>query len=304
MGVHRAARHRRPEDVAKAEKWDELLDKKVSDTVKYEGDYVAVPVNIHRVNWLWINPEVFKKAGIAKTLPPLKNSMPPATSSRLPALFRSPTVASLGRTARCSKPGALGHGRGRLQKSLGRPRQRDPDRPGDGQGVDRAEKGRDLYGRRTARARTGTWKPPRSSTARPACRSWATGPKANGRPPENRRQGLRVRAFPGTDKAASPTTSTPWRCSNWQKTRPATIGRAATTWPKSCWSENFQYVFNQNKGSIPVRNDMLDMSKFDSCAQSLGQRLSRRMPSPAASCRAWRTTWPPRWRCRAPFLMW
>ncbi len=29
----------------------------------------------------------------------------------------------------------------------------------------------------------------------------------------------------------------------------------------------FQYVFNQNKGSIPVRAD-LDMSKFDSCAQA------------------------------------
>jgi glucose/mannose transport system substrate-binding protein len=54
------------EDVAKEEKWDSLLVKKVSDTVKYEGKYVAVPVNIHRVNWLWINPEVFKKAGIDK----------------------------------------------------------------------------------------------------------------------------------------------------------------------------------------------------------------------------------------------
>ena len=32
--------------------------------MKYDGDYVAVPVNIHRVNWLWINPQVFKKAGI------------------------------------------------------------------------------------------------------------------------------------------------------------------------------------------------------------------------------------------------
>lgn len=53
-------------DVAKAEKWDELLDKKVSETVKYDGDYVAVPVNIHRVNWLWINPAAFKKAGIDK----------------------------------------------------------------------------------------------------------------------------------------------------------------------------------------------------------------------------------------------
>ena len=31
--------------------------------MKYQGHYVAVPVNVHRVNWLWINPEVFKKAG-------------------------------------------------------------------------------------------------------------------------------------------------------------------------------------------------------------------------------------------------
>lgn len=53
-------------DVAKDEKWDSLLDQKVANVVKYEGDYVAVPVNIHRTNWLWINPEVFKKAGIEK----------------------------------------------------------------------------------------------------------------------------------------------------------------------------------------------------------------------------------------------
>ncbi len=53
-------------EVSKSENWDGLLSKKVSDTVKYEGDYVAVPVNIHRVNWLWINPQVFKKAGIEK----------------------------------------------------------------------------------------------------------------------------------------------------------------------------------------------------------------------------------------------
>jgi glucose/mannose transport system substrate-binding protein len=54
------------DDVAKANNWDALLPKTVSDTMKYEGHYVAVPVNIHRVNWLWINPEVFKKAGIEK----------------------------------------------------------------------------------------------------------------------------------------------------------------------------------------------------------------------------------------------
>jgi len=51
------------DDVAKAEKWDELLPKVVADGMKYKGHYIAAPVNVHRVNWLWANPEVFKKAG-------------------------------------------------------------------------------------------------------------------------------------------------------------------------------------------------------------------------------------------------
>ena len=51
------------DDVAKAEKWDELLPKAIADGLKYKGNYVAAPVNVHRVNWLWANPEVFKKAG-------------------------------------------------------------------------------------------------------------------------------------------------------------------------------------------------------------------------------------------------
>ena len=51
------------DDVARAEKWDSLLPKVVSDVMKYKGNYIAVPVNVHRVNWLWSNPEVFKRAG-------------------------------------------------------------------------------------------------------------------------------------------------------------------------------------------------------------------------------------------------
>ncbi len=49
--------------VAKSGKWDELLPSVVSNVMKYDGKYVAVPVNVHRVNWMWANPEVFKKAG-------------------------------------------------------------------------------------------------------------------------------------------------------------------------------------------------------------------------------------------------
>ena len=49
--------------VAKAGNWDGLLPTVVSNVMKYQGHYVAVPVNVHRVNWMWANPEVFKKAG-------------------------------------------------------------------------------------------------------------------------------------------------------------------------------------------------------------------------------------------------
>ena len=43
--------------------WDQLLPEVVSKAMKYEGNYVAVPVNVHRVNWMWVNPMVFDKAG-------------------------------------------------------------------------------------------------------------------------------------------------------------------------------------------------------------------------------------------------
>ena len=51
------------DDVAKAEQWDKLLPPVVANVMKYKGNYIAAPVNVHRVNWLWANPEAFKKAG-------------------------------------------------------------------------------------------------------------------------------------------------------------------------------------------------------------------------------------------------
>lgn len=50
---------------AKAEKWDSMLPKVVADVMKYKGNYVAAPVNVHRVNWIWANAEVLKKAGVS-----------------------------------------------------------------------------------------------------------------------------------------------------------------------------------------------------------------------------------------------
>ncbi|MEY3125480.1 MAG: hypothetical protein RLZZ573_2000, partial [Pseudomonadota bacterium] len=45
---------------AQAEKWDRLLPKVVADVMKYKGNYVAAPVNVHRVNWMWANAAVLR----------------------------------------------------------------------------------------------------------------------------------------------------------------------------------------------------------------------------------------------------
>jgi glucose/mannose transport system substrate-binding protein len=51
-------------DISAATKeWDKLLPKNVADVMKYKGKYVAAPVNVHRVNWLWINQDALNKAG-------------------------------------------------------------------------------------------------------------------------------------------------------------------------------------------------------------------------------------------------
>ena len=51
------------DDVAKQANWDSVLPPVVANIMKYNNHYVAVPVNVHRVNWLWVNPKVFKTAG-------------------------------------------------------------------------------------------------------------------------------------------------------------------------------------------------------------------------------------------------
>ncbi|MBZ0164304.1 MAG: ABC transporter substrate-binding protein [Notoacmeibacter sp.] len=52
--------------VAQAESWDGVLPPVLAGIMKYEGKYVAAPVNIHRVDWFWANPEVLAKAGITE----------------------------------------------------------------------------------------------------------------------------------------------------------------------------------------------------------------------------------------------
>ncbi|HET7314521.1 ABC transporter substrate-binding protein [Salinisphaera sp.] len=49
--------------VAEKGNWNQVLPEAVSKYMKCDGHYVAVPFNIHRTNWLWINKSVLDKAG-------------------------------------------------------------------------------------------------------------------------------------------------------------------------------------------------------------------------------------------------
>ena len=52
------------DSVARANNWDGLLPDVVAEVMKYEGSYVAVPVNVHRVNWLWVSKPIFDELGL------------------------------------------------------------------------------------------------------------------------------------------------------------------------------------------------------------------------------------------------
>ena len=51
-------------DVAAKEGWDKTVPPALQRFSKYNGKWVAAPVNVHSTNWVWANKEVLAKAGI------------------------------------------------------------------------------------------------------------------------------------------------------------------------------------------------------------------------------------------------
>ena len=50
-------------ETAKKEGWDKVVPAALQKFAVYNGKWVAVPVNVHSVNWLWINKAVLAKIG-------------------------------------------------------------------------------------------------------------------------------------------------------------------------------------------------------------------------------------------------
>ena len=53
------------DSLARAEQWDARLPEQVREAVKYRGRYIAVPVTLHRSNWMWVNTRLLARAGVA-----------------------------------------------------------------------------------------------------------------------------------------------------------------------------------------------------------------------------------------------
>ena len=51
--------------VAAKEGWDKWLPKPIVDSIKVNGHYYAVPVNIHNPSWFWYSKSALQKAGVA-----------------------------------------------------------------------------------------------------------------------------------------------------------------------------------------------------------------------------------------------
>jgi glucose/mannose transport system substrate-binding protein len=256
------------DEVSKANNWDKLLSKKVSDTMKYNGHYVAVPVNIHRVNWLWINPEVFKKAGIEKAPTTLEEFY--AAGDKLKAAGFIPLAhggqpwqdSTVFEGLVLSIMGADGYKKALIDldektltgakmvevftalKKLGG--YMDENRAGRDWNIAAAE----VINGKAGMQIMGDW----------AKSEWTAAGKVAGKD-------YQCVPFPGTQGSYTYNIDSlaMFKLSAKNNT-PGNIA-AQNDVAKIALEPEFQYVFNQNKGSIPVRND-LDMSKFDACGQA------------------------------------
>ncbi|MDC7235200.1 MAG: ABC transporter substrate-binding protein [Spirochaetales bacterium] len=52
-------------DVAAAENWDAVVPEALKYFSKYDGQWIAAPVNVHSTNWIWANKEILDGLGIA-----------------------------------------------------------------------------------------------------------------------------------------------------------------------------------------------------------------------------------------------
>ena len=103
------------DDLAAKEGWDKVVAPELLPVMKPTGHWVAAPMNIHRINWIWGSTKAMEQAGV-KELPKTwaefnadcdkvvaaQSDLPRAFQPGLDRLDRRSRSSSTGRTSTCS----------------------------------------------------------------------------------------------------------------------------------------------------------------------------------------------------------
>jgi len=250
-------------DVATANDWDGLLPAEVAEVMKYDGKYVAAPVNVHRVNWMWANKAVFDANGIK---PPKNLKQLWAAADKLQKAGIIPIAhggqawqdATTFESIVLSVGGAKFFAKAFVDLDMATLESKKMVEAFEefrtvNRYIDRGAPGRD-WNVATAMVIKG-------EAAMQFMGDWAKGEfSAAGKVPGEDYYCL---PFPGTDGDFTFNVDS---LAMFEQ-RDAANTEAQMKMAELVLSSEFQDVFNMNKGSIPVRLDQ-DMSGFDSCAQA------------------------------------
>ncbi|WP_104399255.1 ABC transporter substrate-binding protein [Vibrio penaeicida] len=249
------------DDVAKAEKWESNLPEVVTKVMKHEGRFVAVPVNVHRVNWLWANPEVLKAAGVSvpKTLDEFF-----ASAEKIKAAGYIPLAhggqpwqdATVFEAVALDVLGSADYNKAFVDLDM--------DVLQGSKMVEVFEKFHKIRDYIDSNSPGRDWNVATSmvingDAAMQIMGDWAKGEFAA------------AGKMPGKDYICAPAPGTDGQFTfnidsfAFFKLKNSDNEKAQKALAKTILTKDFQEVFNLNKGSIPVRLDM-DMTKFDSCA--------------------------------------
>ncbi len=250
--------------VATAEKWDSLLPGVVANVMKYKGKYVAAPVNVHRVNWMWANAAVLKKAGVTSTPKTWPEFFAAADKVKAAGLIPLAHGGQNWQDFTTFEDVVLGVGGAKFyndalmkldQKALTSPKM-----------TEALTTYRKLKGYTDAAAPGRDWNLATAMVIQEKAAFQFMGDWAKG-------EFTAAGKVPGKDYicAAAPGTSSAYTFNvdsfAMFKLKDTNAQKAQGDLAAAIMGTQFQEIFNLNKGSIPVRLNM-DMAKFDDCAKT------------------------------------
>jgi glucose/mannose transport system substrate-binding protein len=252
----------RMDSIAREEKWTTMIPASVAGVMQVDGHWTAVPVNVHRVNWVWMHAGLFKKLGGAmpQSIDELfalaekaqKQGIPPFAHGGEPwqdmTAFEEILLASQGpeffQQFASLKPEALQSDK--LKQTFDWMRRYSDLLPKNRKGMSWDKASKEVIEGRALMQFMGDWAKGEITIA--------------GKTPGT---DVLCLAVPGSDRSFIYNVDS----FAFFDTQSDVTKKGQLKLASLILSREFQELFNKKKGSIPARVD-LDMKSFDSCAQA------------------------------------